>query len=152
MNVALDSNALVYWLRLAKRSEDDEKVVRARFVVDALSGDHAIIVPGQVFGEAYNVLTKAGRSRDEVVKLVRSSANAFSIATPDTTAYLDALDLAARHKLQFWDALIIRIAVDAGCELLLSEDMQNGFRVADLTLVNPFATTPHPRLAALLSG
>lgn len=53
-------------------------------------------------------------------------------------------------KLQFWDALILSAAADAGCTLLLSEDMHHGFVTRGLTVLNPLAAQVHPRLAALL--
>ena len=60
------------------------------------------------------------------------------------------VDLATEHKLQFWDALILNVAADAGCSLLLSEDMQDGFAWRGVTVVNPFAAKMHKRLARIL--
>jgi len=39
----------------------------------------------------------------------------------------------------------------AGCRLLLSEDMQEGFTWGGVTVVNPFTDEPHPLLAAALA-
>jgi predicted nucleic acid-binding protein len=44
----------------------------------------------------------------------------------------------------------VTAAVDAGCALLISEDMQDGFVTRGLTIVDPFASTLHPKLAAML--
>jgi predicted nucleic acid-binding protein len=60
-------------------------------------------------------------------------------------------EIGARYRFsQFWDAMILSAAADAGCTLLLSEDMQNGFVARGVTVVNPLADAPHPRLAGLL--
>ena len=40
------------------------------------------------------------------------------------------------------------VAADAGCRLLLSEDLQDGFTWRGVTVVDPFADKPHPLLAA----
>ena len=40
---------------------------------------------------------------------------------------LAATDLAVDRDLSIWDAVILAAAADAGCRLLLSEDMQDGF-------------------------
>ncbi|MDV3256212.1 MAG: hypothetical protein LOX97_00170, partial [Sphingomonas sp.] len=64
---------------------------------------------------------------------------------------LAAADLSVDHKLQFWDALIVSAAADAGCAMLLSEDMQHGFVTRGLTIVNPLTDAPHPKLAALMT-
>jgi predicted nucleic acid-binding protein len=47
--------------------------------------------------------------------------------------------------------MIVSAAADAGCALLLSEDMQHGFVARGLTVVNPLAETVHPKLAALVA-
>ena len=78
--------------------------------------------------------------------------NATVFVTPIEATFNEAFDLAARHALQIWDALIVCTAVQAGCVLLLSEDMHDGFVYRGLTIANPFAELPNPRLAALLDS
>lgn len=121
-------------------------------LLDILAGRHPIFLPAQVLGEAYNVLTKARRTRGEARELVRSAADTFGTLSPTIATYVAALDLAADHKLQVWDALVIRTADDAGCTMLLSEDMQDGFVVDGLTVINPFAPVLHPILAAVIDS
>lgn len=48
------------------------------------------------------------------------------------------LKLAERHKLNLYDALILAAALDAGCDTLYSEDMQDGQKIGSLTIRNPF--------------
>ena len=61
-----------------------------------------------------------------------------------------AADLATDHQLGIWDAVILSAASQSGCRLLLSEDLQEGFTWAGLTVVNPFASPRHALLHALL--
>ena len=42
------------------------------------------------------------------------------------------------HRLSIWDALILRAALISGCRRLYTEDLQHGFRIETLELVNPF--------------
>ena len=63
---------------------------------------------------------------------------------------IDAINLAVDHRLNIWDSVMISVASEAGCRLLLSEDMQDGFAWRGLTVVNPFAVPQHPLLASLL--
>ena len=47
--------------------------------------------------------------------------------------------LAERYGLSIYDAMIAASALDAGCETLWSEDMQDGLVLDDrLRIVNPF--------------
>ena len=50
-----------------------------------------------------------------------------------------ALALARDHGVGFYDALILAAALEAGCDVLLSEDLQAGRRIGGLAIVNPFA-------------
>ena len=74
--------------------------------------------------------------------------------TADTTrsALAAAVDLAGAHQLGIWDSIIIAVAVENGCELLLTEDLQDGFIWSGLTVVNPFADPHTPLLDALLEN
>lgn len=56
----------------------------------------------------------------------------------DVDVHLNAVTLARLHGFAFYDALIVASALEAGCDSLLTEDLQSGRRVAGLTIVNPF--------------
>jgi predicted nucleic acid-binding protein len=52
--------------------------------------------------------------------------------------------------LRIWDAVILAAAASAGCRLLLSEDMQEGFTWNGVTVTNPFSAKKHRLLEELL--
>jgi predicted nucleic acid-binding protein len=54
--------------------------------------------------------------------------------------------------LQMWDALILVVAAEQHCRIVISEDFQDGFTWRGVTVVNPFASEPSPLLAGLLSS
>lgn len=47
-----------------------------------------------------------------------------------------------RYGFSFLDVLIVSAALVARCEVLLTEDLSHGQRVAELNVVNPFLTLP----------
>jgi predicted nucleic acid-binding protein len=57
------------------------------------------------------------------------------------------MDLSADHGLSIWDAVILSAAAAAGCRLLLSEDMHEGFTGSGVTVTDPFAAKTHELLA-----
>ena len=57
----------------------------------------------------------------------------------DVVTHTDAVSLARTHGFSFYDSLIIASALAAGCDTLLTEDLQTGRRIEGLTIVNPFA-------------
>lgn len=118
----------------------------------ALRTDVTIVVPYQAFGEAYRVMLRFGYSRSRCRETLLDWAEAFATAESSSAAFVSAIDLATDHKLQFWDALIISVAAEAGCALLLSEDLQPGFSWHGATVVNPLAETLDERLVRLLDA
>jgi predicted nucleic acid-binding protein len=42
------------------------------------------------------------------------------------------------HQLSLWDTLILRSAVTASCDRVLTEDLQHGFVFGTLRVENPF--------------
>ncbi len=49
-----------------------------------------------------------------------------------------ALDIQSRRRFGFYDALIVACALSAGCDTLLTEDLQHGQVIETLTISNPF--------------
>jgi predicted nucleic acid-binding protein len=146
VKVALDTNVLAY----AEGVDGEERRQKAMALVARIPQD-AGVIPAQVLGELFNVLVrKAGRSRETARDALLSWRDAFSTAPTDPATVLLAADLAADHKLGIWDSVILATASQAGCRLLLSEDMQDGFTWGGVTIVNPFSVPASPMLESLL--
>lgn len=147
MIVALDTNILAY----AEGANDERRRDEALRLVAALP-DGAVIIPVQVLGELFRVLTaKVKRPAIEARAAILSWRDALPVRDTTDQALLSAMDLVADHGLRIWDALILAVAAEAGCRLLLSEDLQDGFTWRGVTVVNPFSELVHPLLAALLA-
>lgn len=148
LRIALDSNILAY----AEGIDDPERQAAARALVDQLD-EEATLIPAQALGELYNVLLRKGKlTADAARKTIAVWHNVFLVGPTTEAVLLAAVDLAADHRLKIWDSIIVAVAVEHGCRLLLSEDMQNGFTWRGVTIVNPFADPQHPLLTALLSA
>ena len=78
-------------------------------------------------------------------------SDSFEIVDTTPQVFAQATDLAVSQHLNIWDAVIVCAAASAGCRLLLSEDMQDGFTWSGVTIVDPFAKVRHPLLASLLA-
>lgn len=145
MRAALDTNLLVY----AQRFGDPARVARALEIMATLSID--LVISTQVLGELFNVLSRKLRLESAVVRqgIERWTRTCEVVASPRHVMFR-AIQLAQDHKLQIWDAFIIESAVEAECQILLSEDMQHGFYWSGLTIINPFVDPPHPLLAGAL--
>ena len=52
--------------------------------------------------------------------------------------YSEALRLVDRHKLGWYDSLLVAAAIESGCATLYSEDLPHGMVIGQLRIVNPF--------------
>ena len=147
MRASLDTNVLVY----AEGVGDPLRCDKARSLLARMPLEQ-IVLPAQTLGELYRVLTgKAGFDADRARMALLSWADTFEIADSTWSAFQGALDIAADHRLQIWDALILSVAAENGSRLLLSEDLQDGFTWHGLTVLDPFAESPSPLLGAFIS-
>lgn len=146
MRVALDTNVLVY----AEGINGPERQSEMGEIIAALP-DGTLVCPLQVLGELYHVLTRKARWPREQARAAVSEWRNVAHLQPTTSDTLTAaLDLAADHKFSIWDAIIVNVAAEAGCRVLLSEDMQHGFVWRGMTVIDPFRPERHPLLAAAL--
>ena len=146
MRVALDTNVLAY----AEGVNGAQMRKAALELVERLPEGTALL-PVQTLGELFNLLVrKAKRSPGRARKAILSWRDAFPLIETSAEVMLAAADLATDHQLGIWDSVVLSAAAESGCRLLLTEDLQEGFTWKGVTVTNPFATSKHELLAALL--
>lgn len=128
----LDTNVLVYAFAADGRrsSKADELVARGG------------TISVQVLNEFVNVsMRKLRRSWGDVEKALGAFRQLLDPPIPLTVALHErAIALARDRRFSFYDALIVAAAMQAGCRLLLTEEMANGETINGLTIRNPFTT------------
>ncbi len=124
-----DTNVLIY---LA--SADATKADRA----EALLAEGGCISV-QVLNEFANVARrKLHMSWSEVRTLLTSLQALLTVRPLTVETHESGLALAERHGLSIYDAMIVAAALEADCEVLWSEDLQDGLRIGRLSISNPF--------------
>lgn len=146
LGVAVDTNVLVY----AEGEGDAARCNAARDVLARLpSAD--VMLASQVLGELHRVLTRrSGRSAGQARDAVLAWADVFRVRDSTWAALQAAMDLHTDHQMAIWDALILAVAAEQRCRILLSEDLQHGFTWRGVTVVNPFVAQTHPLLEQVL--
>ena len=148
MKVALDTTTLVY----AEGVNGLAMRASAVKMLGELRRNHALVIPVQALGEFFAVVKrKGGYSSADARRAMLDWRNIATVIDTADTVMLAAADL-AQNQFSIWDAVILSAAAEAGCQLLLSEDMQDGFVWRGVTIANPFAKTAHPLLAAALGA
>ena len=140
MATAFDTNILGYAAGLRRIVADEAKIARAGLLIEPLLIEGELVIPAQVQAELHYLLRrKAGLSpRAAAAKVARYSDAAITIPT-DTGVLAEAFELAEKHGLQTYDAIILAASAQGGCDILYSEDMQHGFEWNGVMVVNPFA-------------
>jgi predicted nucleic acid-binding protein len=125
-----DTNVLLY---LA--SGDPAKADRAESLINA-GGTISV----QVLNEITNVARRKMRlSWAETRTLLTTFRGLLSVQPVTVEIHEAGLDLAERYGLSTYDAMIAASALEAGCTILWSEDMQSGSVLSRLLrIVNPF--------------
>jgi predicted nucleic acid-binding protein len=132
----LDSNVLVY-------SVDESPVEKAKHerAVELLSVRPAnLVVSTQVLQEFYVVTTRKLKnplSEERAARAVRGITKLDVIGVEAPLA-LAAVDTSRTVRISLWDALIIEAASRAGCERVLSEDLNAGQVIRGVRIENPF--------------
>lgn len=148
MRVALDTNVLAY-------AEGLNGAAMKRSALELLENlpEGATVIPVQALGELFNVLVrKAGRTPAMARAAMQSWHDAYPAIETSAEIMTAAADLATDHQLGIWDAVIISASAEAGCRLLLSQDLHEGFTWRGVTVTNPFSLSQHELLSALIAS
>jgi predicted nucleic acid-binding protein len=139
MNVRffLDTNIFVY-------SFDKNSAAKARRATQLIRQAVATrkgLVSYQVVQEFFNVALRRFAQPMTVAEAEQYLGTIFRpllVVHSSQALCSEALRLKGRHQLSWYDALIAAAAIEAGCGLLYSEDLQHGQRFGDLQVENPF--------------
>ena len=113
-----------------------EKIRKGETVISA----NQVIVSTQVINEiCVNLLKKAGFSELRINPLIASLYKRYTVLEFSQDILLKASEIRAQFSFSFWDSLIAASALDSEADLLISEDMQHGFKLTEnLSIFNPF--------------
>jgi len=127
--IFLDTNILVYVLL-------DEGTKQQTALQLLQSG---CVISIQVLNEFTQVARKkASLEWQEIADLSTAIQTLTEIITLDKNIHNVGLTIANKYGYSFYDSLIVAAALEAGCNLLFSEDMQHGQQIETLIIRNPF--------------
>ena len=140
MRAAVDTNILAYAAGLRLVDADEDKIAAANLLIRPILAEGVMVLPAQVQAELHHLLRrKAGFSSQLAAEMVSEYADLATTIPTDSLILIEAFDLAEKHQLQTYDAIILAAAAQGGCDVLYSEDMQHGFEWNGVLVVNPFA-------------
>jgi len=131
----VDTNILVY----AHDRAAGVKHTRARQLVEDLWNSGKGVLSTQVLQELCVSLRRKARhplSLEEVRLLIEDYLS-WQVVINTPPAIIQALELEARYKISFWDALIVQAAENSGVAILYSEDLSAKQSYGSIRVVNP---------------
>ena len=130
-----DTNVLVYLFD----ADSKDKQARARDALEQALARGAVVISTQVLQEFFVTVTRklarplpAGEAEAALRSLME-----LSVIPVDPELILAAAVSCRRDRISFWDALILAAASAAGCQEVLSEDLQHGRSFGRLRIANP---------------
>ena len=130
-----DTNVLVYLFD----ADSPEKQSRARKALEQALERGTVVISTQVLQEFFVTVTRklarplpAGEAEAALRSLME-----LSVIQLDPDLILAAAVGCRRDRISFWDALILAAASAAGCQEVLSEDLQHGRSFGQLRIANP---------------
>ncbi len=130
----LDSNIFVY----TDDMRAPQKQARALDLVERCQVERTGVISTQVLQEYFVTITKKLKVSTEIARRKTELLGRFELVRIGSDDILAAIDLHRLHQISFWDSLIVRAALQSGCSILFSEDLQAGRRIDGLEIVNPF--------------
>ncbi len=139
MNVKsfLDTNIIVYAF---DQSFPEKAKIAQRLITDG-AADKQAIISYHVVQEFVNVALRGFRlpiPKPDLESFVLTALIPMMAISSSPSLIIEALRLHGENQLSWYDALIVAAALQGGCRVLYSEDMQHGRRFRDLAIHNPF--------------
>ena len=131
----LDTNVLVY----ADDVDSGAKRGKSQALVVAALANGDAVISTQVLQEYFVVATRKLAVPAEVAQKKVEVLSTLVAVTIDVDHIVESIKLHRLYNLSFWDALIVHAARRAGCDRLITEDLQAGQRIEGVDIVNPFA-------------
>lgn len=134
--VFVDTNVLVY----AFDADSGNKFEKAQIILKDCWDKQSGSLSTQVLQEFYSTVTKklAKKIDKQFARDIIQTYRAWPVHQITPENIVEASEFEEQNKFSFWDSLIIIAAQKQGARILYSEDMQDGRKIGDLTIINPF--------------
>ena len=130
----VDTNILVY----AHEGGAAAKHARSIELLTNLFENQAGALSTQVLSEFYAAATGKLDMTSQQAEEVIADLAGWTLHRPSHADLIRAAHLHRRHKISWWDALVVTSAIELGCGFFWSEELSDGQRFGPVTVRNPF--------------
>lgn len=123
-----DTNILLYLLSSDSRADQAETLIADGGVISV-----------QVLNEFASVASRKLKMDWSEIQDILTTIKTICRVVPITLEIHESgIAIAEKYKLSFYDSLILAAASHSECRIVYSEDMQDGQRIKNITIQNPF--------------
>jgi predicted nucleic acid-binding protein len=133
----LDTNVFVYSFDLSSSKKAAQATKLIRKGIETRSG----IVSYQVVQEFFNVALRRfakPMSSSDAEQYLATTFRPLLAVHSSPALYAEALRILGRFRLAWYDSLIVASALEGQCDVLYSEDFQDGQHIGNVIISNPF--------------
>lgn len=132
----VDTNVFGYLFQ----ADEPEKQALARAIAESDQVTRELVVSTQVLQEFYVTVTRklAEPLPDDEAAGATRDIGKYTVVRVDPAMVYRAIELSQHHVVSLWDALILRAAIESDCEVVLTEDLQDGWEIEGVRVENPF--------------
>jgi predicted nucleic acid-binding protein len=134
-----DTNVLLYMF-----GGDEDKRARANQLFGEYNDAHRALLSTQVVQEFYAVGSRKLRMPRRVLHEAIAALLTIPLVVVGPAHIVSAIENEERHKISFWDGLILAAAEAGGSEILYTEDLNDGQRYGKVVVRNPFLNSMLP--------
>ena len=130
--IFIDSNI---WLYLFLKDSDEKYRISEKYFLENF--DNSILfITFQVINEVSNILIKKHFSENIVKENIERMYRICTIQDISKEIVFDASELRETYSVSFWDSIIISSAIKSNCNILASEDLQDGLKIKNTVIKN----------------
>lgn len=131
-DIFVDTNVLIY-------AYSDTELEKKKKVLSLLTTE-SIAISTQVVNEFIWVMNRKFNVDFGSLKfIINNLFDLYKVCIINQSAVLKAIDLSKRLNFSYWDSLMLAAALELGCNIFYTEDLQDGQNIDNqIIVVNPF--------------
>ncbi|HMV76651.1 MAG TPA: PIN domain-containing protein [Leptospiraceae bacterium] len=131
--IFVDTNILIY---AHDKKSPQKREIASRLLESLWDMEEKPYISVQVLQEFFVNISRF-LTYDEVSELMEIYKN-WNVIDNSLSVFEKAVLIYRKHKLSFWDSLIVSAAVMSGSKILFTEDLSHGQKIESVKIINPF--------------
>ena len=132
--IFIDSNIWCYFFL----QDEQKKYKIAENFFSSKEKEVIFVISYQVINEVTNKLIQKKFNPEIIKENVQYMYKICTIQNLSNEIIMLAFELREKYSFSFWDSIIVASAINSNCNILASEDMQDGLKINNMIIRNIF--------------